>query len=160
MRIFLTGFMGAGKTTIGRLLAQKMGFPFYDLDVEIEQRAKQGIDQIFVETGEGEFRKIETDCIKNLQDNPVVVATGGGCFVHNSEWMLNNGTVIYLKVPFESLAQRIGADTQRPLWRNAKQLFKERAPAYAKAHHTIEADAAPDEVVQRILEATKFQPKA
>jgi shikimate kinase len=155
MRIYLTGFMGAGKTTIGRTLAQKLQYPFYDLDQDIEAISRKSIDQIFSQEGEPEFRRLEKKQLEELQQDKAVIATGGGCFIHNREWMMGHGTVIYLNVPFETLAARIGADSNRPLWKNARKLYEERSGEYAHAHFTINAEAEPDEVASRIMEKLK-----
>src|SRR6185436_10419582 len=110
MRIYLTGFMGAAKSTVGRLLAAGMGYEFLDLDRLIERRTGVNITTIFEEQGETAFRNLEAKELRMVTSDPAVIATGGGCFIHNTEWMLQNGTVIYLQVPFDALAARIGAD--------------------------------------------------
>src|SRR5947207_12614277 len=150
MRIFLTGFMGAGKTTVGRMLAGELTCDFYDLDQEIERRGGATIASMFEDYGEPQFRVWEFECLKSLESDNSVIATGGGCFITNHEWMLKNGVVIHLKVPFETLARRLGADPSRPLWRNAQKLFAEREQLYEKAHHAVDADAEPQEVLRRI----------
>jgi shikimate kinase len=151
MRIYLTGFMGAGKTTVGRMLAQKLNCDFYDLDQEIEREAGKQIPEIFHSGGESGFRSIESAKLRALLPESAVIATGGGCFIENCEWMLNHGVVVYLKVPFEQLVRRIGADPTRPLWKNAATLFQQREPSYCKAHFTVDANASPEAVVQQIV---------
>lgn len=150
MRIYLTGFMGSGKSSIGRLLAQQLNLLFVDLDQEIERASGQTIASIFAEKGEEEFRRLERECLQQISLDNVVVSTGAGCFIHNQEWMGENGTVIYLHVPFRKLVERIGADTSRPLWRNAEKLYREREGIYEKAHHRVDASANPPEVVNQI----------
>lgn len=150
MRVYLTGFMGSGKSSIGRLLAQRQNLPFLDLDEEIQRTAGQTIASIFAEKGEDEFRKLERESLQQIALEDVVVATGAGCFIHNREWMLQNGTVIYLYVPFPKLAERVGADTSRPLWQNAEKLYRERENIYAEAHHRVDASAILTDVINEI----------
>src|SRR5262249_51417606 len=152
MRIYLTGFMGSGKTTVGRILAARMQIDFLDLDQRIEQSSRKSIAEIFQEFGEGGFRELETATLHSIKAENAVIATGGGCFIHNTEWMLANGTVIYLELPFPALASRIGADPKRPLWRNAETLFAERESIYKKAHFTIDGTLPPDDVASQIME--------
>ena len=151
MKIFLTGFMGSGKSTVGRVLAQQLGWPFVDLDFEIEKRTSREISTIFKQTGEPAFRKEEREALYRLDMDPAIVATGGGCFVNNRDWMLSNGLVIYLQVPFDVLISRVGADPARPLWRNAESIFLERQQAYSRAHLSVNAAATPEEVAVEIV---------
>jgi shikimate kinase len=155
MRIYLTGFMGSGKSTVGRILANKLNVPFFDLDKEIELRQNRSIEKIFESSGEEAFRKLETDCLLHLNEQDAVIATGGGCFIQNASWMLSNGTVVYLQVPFTTLTERIGASANRPLWRKADQLFQEREQQYRKAHFIIEGTKGPEEVAAEITDLIK-----
>ena len=151
MRIYLTGFMGSGKTTVGRALARQLNLPFIDLDQQIEMTIGKSILEIFQQFGEPEFRKFETKVLQSIQLEAGVIATGGGCFIHHADWMLENGKVIYLRVPFEILTQRVGADASRPLWKNAKMLFAEREEFYRKAHFEVDAEEDPETVAARIV---------
>lgn len=151
MRVYLTGFMGSGKTTAGRILAAALEYFFVDLDAVIEHETGRPIAAIFEEPGEEAFRSLETARLETILDANTVVSTGGGCFVHNASWMLKNGVVVYLEVPFEELARRIGADPSRPLWRNAASLYRERESIYKQAHLTVDATGSPDETAARIL---------
>jgi len=153
MRIYLTGFMGAGKTTVGRMLAQALQYDFYDLDQEIERDAGKQIPEIFHSGGEPGFRSIESAKLRALFPDNAVIATGGGCFIENSDWMIDNGIVIYLKVPFDLLVRRIGADPNRPLWKNAATLFQQREASYCKAQITVDGSLQPDRVVEEVLTA-------
>jgi shikimate kinase len=161
MRIYLTGFMGAGKTMVGRALAQKLGCEFIDLDYEIEHSAGQSIESIFETGGESEFRKRESDILRRIDKDPAVIATGGGCFIYNGDWMLQKGKVVYLKVPFDTLVSRIGAETSRPLWRNAKQLYDEREQIYESAHLQVDGtgdvEAVAKEIMQFVTPASRRQ---
>ena len=142
--------MGSGKSTVGRVLAQSLQYEFVDLDAEIERKAGKTIAEIFSESEE-EFRKLETVCLQSILKKDAVIATGGGCFIHNQQWMLENGRVVYLHVPFEQLATRIGADPNRPLWRNAETLYHEREAAYRSAHLTVDGTASPEAVAEEII---------
>lgn len=131
--------MGAGKTTIGRLLAKQLGLDFYDSDVEIERKTGVKIPLIFELEGEEGFRKRETAIIEELsQLNNIVMATGGGAVLlpENRAFIKNNGTVIYLRGKVNDLYQRTRHDRSRPLLQggNAKQklerLYRERDPIY------------------------------
>jgi shikimate kinase len=152
MRLYLTGFMGSGKTTVGRALAQKLGSEFIDLDFQIEQSWKESIESIFASVGEQEFRKRETEQLRAINYEDAVIATGGGTFIYNRDWMMQNGTVVYLEVPFEVLVSRIGAETSRPLWKNAKQLFDERRQVYENAHLKVDASRDVELVAAEIVE--------
>jgi len=152
MRIFLTGFMGAGKTLVGRALAQKLGCEFIDLDYQIEHTSGETIESIFETGGESEFRKRESEILRSINKDPAVISTGGGCFIYNRDWMLNNGKVVYLKVPFHTLVTRIGAETSRPLWRNAKQLYDDRELIYEAAHFQVDGTRDVEQVANEILQ--------
>ena len=149
MRIYLTGFMGAGKTTVGRALASMLDWTFYDLDREIERIAKRSIPELF-QSGENAFRATETEQLLSLLPENAVIATGGGCFIENSDWMLNHGKVIYLHVPFMELVQRVGGDPNRPLWKNAAELFEQRQNTYRKAHFEVDGLGAPESIAEKI----------
>jgi shikimate kinase len=150
MKVYLTGFMGSGKTTIGRTLASQLGWRFRDLDSDIEVTAGKSISSIFDEEGEDRFRQLETEALHRIVSDPSIIATGGGCFIFNREWMLTNGTVVYLEVPFEILAQRITAESSRPLWKNAEKLFHQRNEQYQMAHLKVDANRPADQVAADI----------
>jgi shikimate kinase len=155
MGIYLTGFMGSGKSTVGRLLSEQTGMPFIDLDKEIEYKLSFSPTEIFERYGEQYFRDQETELLQKFQMDPLILATGGGCFIQNRDWMLKNGIVLFLDVPFAQLVSRIGADPARPLWKNAEQLYKNRLAEYKNAHYTIDASGTPAEVVERIRNLTQ-----
>ena len=156
-RIFLTGYMGAGKTTLGRALAAEMGIPFIDLDHYIEKRYCKTIAQLFAEKGEEGFREIERRMLHEVGEfEDVIISTGGGtpCFFDNIEYMNAQGTTVYLDVPVERLHIRLSiAKGKRPLIKDkndeelrafiAEQLGK-RLPHYSKAQHTFKADKLED----------------
>ena len=156
-RIFLTGYMGAGKTTLGRALAEEIGIPFIDLDHYIEKRYCKTIAQLFAEKGEDGFRDIERRMLHEVGDfEDVIISTGGGtpCFFDNIEYMNSQGTTVYLDVPVERLFIRLCiARSKRPLIKDknddelmafiTEQLAK-RAPHYSKAKYTFKADKLED----------------
>lgn len=150
MRIYLTGFMGSGKSTVGKILAEKLGASFIDLDQEIEHQTNRPIARMFEHSGEGSFRDYERSALQLFVMEPFVMATGGGTFIHNRDWMLANGIVIFMDVPFESLAARIGADSTRPLWTNARKLYEERMAHYRQAHYTVDAFGDPENIAEAI----------
>lgn len=156
-RIFLTGYMGSGKTTLGRALATAMDIPFIDLDHYIEQRYRKTISQLFAERGEEGFREIERKILHEVGEfEDVIISTGGGtpCFFDNIEYMNAQGTTVYLDVPVERLFIRLSiARSKRPLIKEKndeelmtfieEQLAK-RAPHYSKAQYSFKADRLED----------------
>ena len=109
-RIFLVGYMGAGKTTLGRALAKATGMQFIDLDCYIEERFRKTIAQIFAEKGEEHFRDLERRMLHEVGEfEDVIISTGGGtpCFFDNIEYMNSQGTTVYLDVPVERLHIRL-----------------------------------------------------
>lgn len=124
MRIFLTGFMGSGKTTLGKRLALHYNYPFVDLDKEIETEIGMPISQYFKEFGEEKFREIESTILKNsVKRDDAVIATGGGapCYFDNMDWMSSNGTTVYLSLSPKALVKRLeNATDQRPVLQGLK----------------------------------------
>jgi shikimate kinase len=144
--IFFIGLMGAGKTTIGKLLAKHLGKTFYDTDHEIEKRTGVKIPVIFELEGEAGFRKRETAIIEELtQLDNIVMATGGGAVIaeDNRKLLQNHGTVIYLRANVNNLWQRTRNDKHRPLLQNVdiraklEQLYAERNPLYTQTAELI-----------------------
>jgi shikimate kinase len=160
MRTYLTGFMGCGKTTVGRLLAQRLGVPFVDLDQEVERRAGMTVREIFALQGEPAFRWMESEALRETMALPdVVVATGGGTltFEGNARLVHANGLAVWLNLPFATIASRVGGQgkTDRPLFRDGSQalaLYRERLPAYRRADLTVDIapDEGPEEIAARI----------
>ena len=139
--IFFVGLMGAGKTTIGKLLAKHLGRTFYDTDHEIEKRTGVKISTIFELEGELGFRKRETAIIQELsQLNSIVMATGGGAILaqENRQLLRTNGMVIYLRANVNELWHRMRNDKHRPLLQNVdirvklEYLYAERNPLYTE----------------------------
>lgn len=159
--LVLVGLMGAGKTTIGRRLAQRIGLPFRDADVEIEAAAGMPIPDIFAIYGEPAFRDGERRVIARLlRDAPMVLATGGGAYmsVETRERIREAGVSVWLKADHETLMRRVRRRTNRPLLHaddpdeTMRRLMSERHPIYAEADLLIETcDASHDRVVARLV---------
>jgi len=151
--IFFIGLMGAGKTTIGKILAKHLNKQFYDTDVEIEKRTGVKIPVIFDLEGEAGFRKRETAVIQDLvSQQHIVMATGGGAVIaaENRELLKANGHVIYLRANVTELWHRTRNDKHRPLLQNVdiraklEQLYAERNPLYTEAaNHIIDTGNQP-----------------
>src|SRR5271155_961499 len=159
--VVLVGMMGAGKTSVGKRLAGKLGLLFGDADAEIEAGAQLTISEIFERFGEGYFREGERKVIARLLNGgPLVLATGGGAFMNRvtRDNIARHGVSIWLKPSFDILLARVRKKSNRPLLKTAnpeqtlRRLLEERSPVYALADFTIESlDAAHDSVVEAIL---------
>jgi shikimate kinase len=158
----IIGFMGTGKTTVGRLLAERLGRRFVDLDDAIATQAGRSIADIFRSGGEGAFRKLEQDALARALSEPdCVLATGGGaaCREPNLSMMLAAGTVVALSAPPEEVLRRTGRGSGRPLLDGAtdpleaaRDLLREREPFYARAHIRIDTvDKGPEQVMTEVL---------
>ncbi|RDI61913.1 shikimate kinase [Microvirga subterranea] len=161
--IVLVGLMGAGKSTVGRRLAQKLGLPFRDADNEIEAAAGMSIPDIFAIHGEAHFRDGERRVIARLlQEGPMVLATGGGAFMNEETRVrvAENGISIWLRADLDVLMRRVRKRATRPLLQNPdpegtmRQLMDKRHPVYAQANLTVESHEGPhDRVVAEIIKA-------
>lgn len=149
-KIFLTGYMGSGKSSAGKTLATQLGYEFIDLDKFVEQEYKMTIPEIFSSKGEKEFRAMEHNALKKvIEKDNTVVACGGGtpCYYNNMELMNNSGTTVYLKMSADSLVNRLmNAKEKRPLILNKdeKQLrefvnrqLEKREDTYHQAQYTV-----------------------
>ena len=156
--MYLVGFMGAGKTTVARALAKRVGWRAEDVDERIETRERRSISTIFEHDGEPYFRQIEREVLQELMSvREIVVATGGGTFAEpdNRAAMLADAAVAWLDIPFEHVVERVPSDNRRPLAADRfamEQLYHRRQVAYRQAHVRIDASRAVDEVVERLLE--------
>lgn len=157
--VFLCGFMGCGKSTIGRLLADKLGCGFVDMDSYITEKLGMSIPQIFAEKGEDYFRNAETDAISELAGRGGVIACGGGAMLRKNNADIANsvGTVVFIDVPFDTCYERISGDKNRPLvMNNTKEelnlIFASRAPIY-KDNSAVTADGSgsPMEIAEKII---------
>ncbi|MCZ8099963.1 MAG: shikimate kinase [Burkholderiales bacterium] len=161
--IVLVGMMGAGKSSVGRRLASRLGLPFFDADTEIERAAGMTIPEIFATRGEGEFRDGERRVIARLlTSGPSVIATGGGAFMSEEtrERIDENGVSIWLRAEFDVLMRRVRKRSNRPLLKTAdpegtlRKLIEDRYPVYALADVTVHSRDVPHEtVVQDIVDA-------
>jgi shikimate kinase len=160
MKIYLVGFMGAGKTTVGRELASRVAAPFFDLDEIIEAAEKLSIKDIFAQHGEPYFRKRERDILRSTRHlESGVIATGGGTFTfdENIQFIQSEGLSVYLSAPYALLRGRIGEKAgERPLFRDdlaTHELYANRLRFYRMSDVTIEIreDETPAEIVERLL---------
>lgn len=161
MNIVLTGFMGTGKTVVGKRLAERLGMQYIDIDEVIEKDVGMRIFDIFKRKGEAYFRKVETEAIKcvAILDN-FVIATGGGVVLkkENMEELEKNGTVICLTANPQIILERTNKDTLRPLLKgkkpadNIERLLKEREPFYKRCHKMIDTSQRNiEELVEEII---------
>ena len=155
--VFLIGFMGSGKTTIGRMLSRLTERPFVDLDQTIERKLGKTISTIFNEVGEPTFRELERQALLDCeQEKPSIISTGGGvpCYFNNMDVMKQLGIAIYLKASPTELAKRLKhVATTRPLLKDIEYnqlpahievMLSKREPFYLKADHVIETDGLSD----------------
>ena len=150
-RIILIGYMGAGKTTIGKALSKELGIIFYDLDWYIESRMRKTVSEIFAERGEEGFRKIEYNMLHEVAEfEDVIISCGGGtpCFFDNMDYLNQQGLTVYLKAEPEVLYKHLlMAKVERPLLKGKskeellkfiKEQLEKREPFYTKAHYTLD----------------------
>lgn len=157
--IILMGFMGTGKSSVGKRLARILGWSFIDTDAEIERLAGLSISEIFRRHGETRFRSEERLLVKRLKEREnCVIATGGGTVLdpHNLEELAQSGVMITLYAPLDEIYERIGYRNDRPLLRGdreeVEELWAERQPFYRQADWIIDTtDMGIDEVVQEII---------
>jgi shikimate kinase len=163
--LYLIGMMGAGKTTVGQLLAAQLGYRFFDTDRVIEQVTGLPIRELFAQVGEAEFRVLESQVLAELSAyTRLTIATGGGVVLKRENWgYLRHGIVVWLDVPVEQLQVRLQTDNTRPLLQDTdltvklQALLEQRQPLYAQAdvrisHHRGET---PEQVTKRAIEQIK-----
>lgn len=165
--IILTGFMATGKSSVGKELAERLGYVFVDLDALIEAEAGIPIARIFATQGEERFRELESRMVEQVaRRDASVIATGGGAIVNprNLEALKRSGVVIALTAKPESILARVGRGEDRPMLRGGETLERirlllaERAPAYAKADLTVDTtEQSVEQVVGRILDALRVR---
>lgn len=159
MTVFLCGFMGCGKSTVGVRLARQMDAPFVDMDAYIEEKAGMTIPEIFESRGEAYFRDLETGAVRELACREGVIACGGGAMLReeNARIAAASGKVVYLDVPFQVCYNRI-ANTDRPIVRRSTrqqlaELYKKRRVLYSRhSTHTVRAEKSPAAIAAAILE--------
>ena len=156
-KIYLVGFMAAGKTTVARALAARLHWRAEDIDELIEARERRPVADIFARHGEAYFRSVEREILRLLLPlRHAVVATGGGTFMdaENRTAINLDGLSVWLDVPFETVLTRIPADGRRPLAADRLQmehLFAARQAAYAQAHLRLDAGAVPAEEIADLI---------
>jgi shikimate kinase len=161
-KLYLVGFMGAGKTSVARALGRRIGWGVEDIDHRIEAREHLRVAEIFARRGEPYFRSLERAILQELLSHRhAIVATGGGTFVDpdNRAVMLADGAVVWLDVPLEKVIERVPADGRRPLAADRvqmEQLYTRRRASYSQAHVRIDASRPVPEIVERILEWVGF----
>jgi len=164
MKIFLIGFMGSGKTTLGRKLASRMGYEFIDLDHKLEQQAELSIAEYFSIFGEDAFRELESEVLKKtLYPDDAIVSTGGGlpCYFDNMDWMKANGKSVYIKLPPKTLADRLEAGKEeRPLLQDKhgddlvafiEQKLAEREGFYSQANIIVDGLNLTAEKLEQVI---------
>lgn len=171
-RVYLTGFMGTGKTTLGRVIANCLGWAFYDIDREIEKDSQKSVARIVLDEGEKKFRELEKQKLMELSNlTGAVIALGGGTLIDTSniEVCKSTGLLVYLKAEIPVIYKRIRRKTNRPLFRSEydselneedglkklNELFEIRKAGYESAHIVIETEAenfgkSIDKIVKRI----------
>lgn len=162
LSLFLIGMMGAGKTTVGQILATRLNYRFFDTDAVIEQATGRSISNIFATDGEAAFRQVESQVLAELSTyTKLVIATGGGIVLQQMNWSyLRHGLMIWLDVPVEQLYDRLKTDTSRPLLQQEnpqhilQTLLDQRHALYAQAdlHIRIGKTETPEQISDRILQ--------
>ncbi len=162
-KIYLVGFMAAGKSTVARALGRGLDWPAEDIDDRIEARERRTISAIFAANGEPYFRAVERQVLAELLPlRHVVVATGGGTFAEpdNRAAIMRDGAVIWLDLPFDQVIARLPPDNRRPLAADREQLrrlYDSRLLAYRQAHLRLDVSRAPvEELVERVLDWLEY----
>lgn len=147
-KVYLVGYMGCGKSAIGKRISFAAKLPFYDMDTEIEKRMGLSIPEIFERYGEAYFRELETEFLRSFRDEYCIIATGGGVAMRkeNREIMRATGLVFFLNAPFRDIWRRIATDRNRPIVQRSSRgeleaLYNARKPYYLNsAHFKVETE--------------------
>ena len=163
--IILTGFMGTGKTAVGKELSRLLAMTLIDVDTEVEKSQKMTINEIFKEFGEQRFREIETGMIKTVSENrKVIISTGGGAVLkqENMDILRENGIIVCLTATPDTILQRTSNNSDRPLlqvenpFKKINDLLQARKPYYEKADIMIDTeDKTPLQIAEEIIEKVK-----
>jgi shikimate kinase len=163
INLYLIGMPGCGKSTLGRVLAERLGYQFFDTDQMIEQLTQQTVAQVFADQGEAQFRNLETQVLGQLSAyTRLAIATGGGIVLRQQNWSyLRHGAILWLDVPLAQLQQRLHADTSRPLLQTADlssrlhTLWHDRQALYAQAdvRLTCQVDESVEQLGDRAIAA-------
>ncbi|WP_226582984.1 shikimate kinase [Halobacillus litoralis] len=158
--IYLIGFMGSGKTTVGEYLGERLGIPCIEMDEQIEKNEDMTIREMFSSYGEEYFREKETAFLSSLEGQAVVSTGGGVVLSENNQLLLKQGTTVYLKAEWETIVERLQGDKNRPLWKGDREerklRFEERLPIYENAADlVVQVDGRSpleicDEIIQRL----------
>lgn len=166
MTLYLCGFMGCGKTTVGKIIAKRLGLAYLDSDEEIVIKENMTIPEIFDKMGEPYFRKSEAETIKNFIGHKAVVSCGGGAMLNSDTAKSvseNGGIIVFIDVPFEVCYERIKGDSNRPIavQSTKEQLlerYNQRYPIYLKnSEIRVECDCSPMESAEKIISAIKLR---
>ncbi len=165
MKIFLIGFMGSGKTTLGRKLASRMGYEFIDLDHKLEQQVELSIAEYFQIFGEDAFRQLESEVLKKTEyPENAIISTGGGlpCYFDNMDWMKANGKSVYIKLSPKTLADRLETGKEeRPLLQDKhgdalvafiEQKLNEREKFYSQASIIVDGLSLTAEKLEQVID--------
>ncbi|MBO0995257.1 shikimate kinase [Bacillus sp. SD088] len=158
--LFLIGFMGAGKTSVGEKLAEICGTSVVDSDQEIERKVKMTIPEIFAEYGEVYFRRVESDVLSELSQEPVIITTGGGIILkEDNREVLKKCKTIFLQAHPRSILERVGLDSGRPLLQNKSleevtDMYQTRMPYYLECASSVvdTSELSIEEVAQMIIQ--------
>ncbi|MDW0117335.1 shikimate kinase [Sporosarcina thermotolerans] len=161
-KVYLVGFMGSGKSAIGKRLSTLLNIPFYDMDAEISEQTGMTIHQIFETYGEESFREMETNFLRSFHDEFCIIATGGGVAMReeNRSIMRKTGLVFYLNANFRDIWRRVSTDINRPIVQRSSRgelesIFNQRMPLYLKSAH-IKVETA-DRTLKEITQYIAFQ---
>src|SRR5262249_3660624 len=165
--IFLVGFMGAGKTTVGRALARNLNYEFLDLDELIEAETGKSVQAIFAELGEAEFRQLESEAIASCVElKRAVIALGGGAYMsaENRAKLRSIGKAVWLDCPLEVCLRRVGGDESRPLLGSGPEmsaLLDHRRPGYAEADYVVATgERSAGQIALEIVRMLASQPRS
>ncbi len=162
--IFLVGFMGCGKSAVGKVLAGKLGYAYYDTDEMVEKKEGSSIEEIFKDSGEGYFREKEWEALNSLNGiRDAVVSTGGGLFLgsNHRQFIKELGISVWLDSPFEDILKRLTSGPVRPLFRNEaelRQMLENRKGRYALAdYHIATRGLTIEEIIERVIRLLRPQ---